>query len=242
MSGTHRAAVVTGGSRGLGAVIAGVLARRGYDLVVGARESETLERAAASLRAAGARVATVAGDVADAAVRTRLIDEARFFGRLDVLVNNASELGDMRPVAGLDPARLVRLLQVNLVAPTALIHLAAPLLRSSRGLVINISSDAARGGYAGWGAYGASKAGLDLLTRTLDGELRDEGVAAVSVDPGDMRTRMHQEVFPGVDISDRPLPDVTAPFWEWLLDQPRATVGGQRFAAQEEDERWLQRA
>jgi NAD(P)-dependent dehydrogenase (short-subunit alcohol dehydrogenase family) len=83
---------------------------------------------------------------------------------------------------------------------------------------------------------------LELATRTLAGELRETGVAVVIVDPGDMRTRMHQDAFPGQDISDRPLPEVTVPFWTWLFDQPPAEVTGKRFAAQQEDRRWLQSA
>ena len=103
----------------------------------------------------------------------------------------------------------------NLIAPLALVQSTLSLLRQSGGMVINISSDAAVGGYSGWGAYGASKAALDLASLTLANELRDDGVAVVSVDPGDMRTQLHQEAFPGEDISDRPLPEITLPFWAW---------------------------
>jgi NAD(P)-dependent dehydrogenase (short-subunit alcohol dehydrogenase family) len=120
--------------------------------------------------------------------------------------------------------------------------LAAPLLAERRGLIVNITSDAANGAYPGWGPYGASKAALELLTRTLAAELRDQGISAVLVDPGDMRTRMHQEAFSSEDISDRPLPDVTAPFWRWLFDQDPEGVRGQRFVAQHEDVRWHQPA
>jgi NAD(P)-dependent dehydrogenase (short-subunit alcohol dehydrogenase family) len=129
---------------------------------------------------------------------------------------------------------------VNTGAPIALIQLAVPLLAERRGLVVNITSDAAHGAYVGWGPYGASKAALELLTRTLAAELRDRGVSAVIVDPGDMRTRMYQEAFPLEDISDRPLPAVTAPFWRWLFEQAPAEVSGERFAAQTENPRWLQ--
>jgi NAD(P)-dependent dehydrogenase (short-subunit alcohol dehydrogenase family) len=132
-------------------------------------------------------------------------------------------------------------LQVNLVAPAALSRLALPLLAERRGLIVNITSDAASGAYAGWGAYGASKAALELVTRTLAGELRELDVSAIAVDPGDLRTRMHQEAFPGEDISDRPLPDVTLPFWQWLFDQRPRELSGLRFAAQQEDAPWLQR-
>jgi NAD(P)-dependent dehydrogenase (short-subunit alcohol dehydrogenase family) len=101
-------------------------------------------------------------------------------------------------------------------------------------LVVNLSSDAAVGGYAGWGGYGASKAALDLLSLTLANELRDQGVAVVSVDPGDMHTQMHQDAFPGEDISDRPLPETTVPFWAWLLAQKPLPISGRRFQAQAE--------
>jgi NAD(P)-dependent dehydrogenase (short-subunit alcohol dehydrogenase family) len=130
-------------------------------------------------------------------------------------------------------------LRVNVDAPIALAQAALPLLTDRRGLVVNISSDAAHGAYPGWGAYGASKAALELATRTLAAELEPIGVAVVSVDPGDMRTRMHQEAFPHDDISDRPLPDVTTPFWEWLLDQDPRSVSGRRFSAQTEKGQWV---
>ena len=109
-----------------------------------------------------------------------------------------------------------------------------PLLRARRGLVVNVSSDAATAAYPGWGSYGSSKAALDHLTRTLAAEV--EGVGFVSVDPGDLRTRTHQDAFPGEDISGRPLPEVTLPFWAWLLGQDPLNLSGARFQAQ--GERW----
>jgi NAD(P)-dependent dehydrogenase (short-subunit alcohol dehydrogenase family) len=135
-----------------------------------------------------------------------------------------------------------RLFPVNVGAPTILMQFAVPLLTERSGLIVNITSDAAVGGYPGWGPYGATKAALELLTRTLAAELREQNVSAVLVDPGDMRTRMHQEAFPGEDISDRPLPEVTVPFWNWLFDQDPEAIRGQRFTAQQEDVRWLQQA
>jgi NAD(P)-dependent dehydrogenase (short-subunit alcohol dehydrogenase family) len=240
MTASNRVAIITGASRGLGAVIARVLAERGYALVLGARNLEPLKQSAAALAAHGARVVPVSGDVTDAAVRDTLVGAARSLGGLDVLVNNASELGGIGPLAEFDVTRFGRLFPVNTGAPIALIQLAVPLLAERRGLIVNITSDAAQGAYAGWGPYGATKAALELLTRTFAAELRGRGVSAVIVDPGDMRTRMHQEAFPLEDISDRPLPEVTAPFWHWLFDQPPADVSGERFAAQAEDARWLQ--
>jgi NAD(P)-dependent dehydrogenase (short-subunit alcohol dehydrogenase family) len=219
-----------------------VLAGRGFDLVIGARDGAALGSAAEGLSAKGARVVAVEGDITDASVRQRLIDAARTLGGLDLLVNNASELGVIGPLLKFDVPRLGRIFPVNVGAPLALIQLAVPLLAGRRGLIANVTSDAAAAAYPGWGPYGASKAALELITRTLAAELKDEGVAAVSVDPGDMRTRMHQEAFPGEDISDRPLPEVTAPFWHWLFDQDPGTISGRRFAAQQERAAWLQPA
>jgi len=237
-----RIALVTGASRGLGLVIARVLARRGYSLVIGGRDRDTLAIAADELARDAPDVLQVDGDVAAAPVRARLIDAARQLGGLNVLVNNASELGAIGPLEAFDVSRFGRIFPVNVGAPLSLIQLALPLLIKRQGLIVNITSDAAITAYPGWGPYGASKAALELLTRTLAAELRGQNVSAILVDPGDMRTHMHQEAFPGEDISDRPLPEVTAPFWHWLFDQDPDAIRGQRFAAQQEDARWLQQA
>ncbi len=169
------------------------------------------------------------------------MNAARELGGLNLLVNNASELGPIGPLINFDVQRFGRVFPVNVGAPIALIQLAVPLLAERRGLIVNITSDAAHGAYPGWGPYGASKAALELLTRTLAQELRDLGVSAVLVDPGEMRTRMYQDAYPFEDISDRPLPDVTAPFWHWLFDQDPEQVCGEHFTAQAEDARWRQR-
>jgi NAD(P)-dependent dehydrogenase (short-subunit alcohol dehydrogenase family) len=237
-----RIALVTGASRGLGLVIARVLGTRGFRLVIGARDSQALAAAASDLARHAPAVLPVAGDVTDPPVRASLIDAARRLGGLDVLVNNASELGPIGPLSTFDVPRLGRLFPVNVGAPLILAQLALPLLAARRGLIVNITSDAATAAYPGWGPYGASKAALELLTRTLASELRDQGISAILVDPGDMRTRMQQEAFPGEDISDRPLPEVTVPFWKWLFGQNPDAIRGERFSAQQEDPRWLQQA
>jgi NAD(P)-dependent dehydrogenase (short-subunit alcohol dehydrogenase family) len=226
-------AIVTGASRGLGRVLAGFLAKQGHALIVTAR-GEALRAAAEEFSAAGADVISIPGDVREDGHRRRLVAAALRSGRLDLLVNNASDLGDspLPPLAKASPEAFRRVLEINTIAPLSLVQEALPLLIRSRGLVVNITSDAAVGGYPGWGVYGASKAALDLVSKTLAGELRESGVAVVSVDPGDMRTQMHQDAYPGQDISDRPLPDVTLPFWAWLLSQEPMRVSGMRFQAQ----------
>jgi len=229
-----RVALITGASRGLGRVLAGFLARQGYRLVVTSRGEAELYAATGDLRLYTPDVESIAGDVTDGAHRTRLIGAAEKWGRIDVLINNASELGES-PLPALIQAKrqdLLRVYDVNVLAPLALVREALPLLARARGLVVNITSDAAVGGYPGWGVYGASKAALDLVSKTLAGELKDQGIGFVSVDPGDLRTKMHQDAFPGQDISDRPLPDVTLPFWAWLLSQSPLAVSGGRYQAQ----------
>ncbi len=230
----RRVALITGASRGLGATLAEFLARQGYDLITTARGREPLERAAQALEGRGGKVVAIAGDVADDGHRRRLIAAAASLGGLDLLVNNASTLGaaPLPNLADYPLDDLEHVFAVNVLAPLALTQLALPLLTAHSGLIVNLSSDAAVGGYPGWGGYGASKAALDLITLTLADELRDVGV--VAVDPGDMRTEMHQLAFPGEDISDRPLPDVTLPFWAWLLGQDPTAVSGHRFRAQGE--------
>ncbi|HTW54950.1 MAG TPA: SDR family oxidoreductase [Thermoplasmata archaeon] len=231
-------AVVTGASRGLGEVLARFLAGEGYDLVVVARGAARLAEVADRLRLLGVDAVEVAGDVGDPATRARIAAVVGPRARLDLLVNNASELGPspLRPLSEVPLAALEQIYRTNVVAPVALVQTLRPWLAAAPGRVINISSDAAIEGYAGWGAYGASKAALDLVTRTLARELAVDGISVVSVDPGDMRTAMHQAAFPGEDISDRPLPDVTVPFFAWLLHEDPRRLSGARFRAQAE--RW----
>ncbi|HKW42830.1 MAG TPA: SDR family oxidoreductase, partial [Thermoplasmata archaeon] len=179
-------------------------------------------------------IVSIPGDVTERAHRERLARAAEDLGRIDVLVNNASELGEtpLPPLVHARRDRVLRVLDVNVLAPLALVQEVLPLLIRSHGLVVNITSDAAIGGYPGWGVYGASKAALDLISKTLAAELKEKSVGVVSVDPGDMRTKMHQDAYEGQDISDRPLPDVTLPFWAWLLSQPPMAVSGGRYQAQ----------
>jgi NAD(P)-dependent dehydrogenase (short-subunit alcohol dehydrogenase family) len=233
-----RVALVTGASRGLGEVVATFLAREGFDLIVTARGPELLSALAESLRRSEAHVTEVAGDVADPDHRARLASQVASRGRLDLLVNNASELGPspLPELADHPLPDLERVFAVNLLAPLALVQMLRGPLESARGLVVNISSDAAVGGYPHWGGYGASKAALDLLSLTLAHELAPRGISVVSVDPGDMRTAMHQAAYLGEDISDRPLPSVTLPFWAWLVHQSPQAISGRRFRAQAD--RW----
>jgi NAD(P)-dependent dehydrogenase (short-subunit alcohol dehydrogenase family) len=220
----------------LGALLADFLAAQGYDLVLTARGADALESTVTNLRNYGGTVLALPGDIADRAHLKTLVLTAQSLGSLDLLINNASDLGTtpLPTLANYPVDEIRRVFEVNVFAPLALTQEALPLLKERGGLVVNVSSDAAKGGYPGWGGYGATKAALDLLSLTLANELRDEGISVVAVDPGDMRTEMHQAAFPGEDISDRPLPEVTLPFWAWLFGQDRAAVSGGRYQAQAE--------
>jgi NAD(P)-dependent dehydrogenase (short-subunit alcohol dehydrogenase family) len=188
----ERVALITGASRGLGREIATLLAQRGMSLVLTARGREQLEETVEPLRRYDSPIVAIAGDVSKAEHRRRLVEAADALGRLDLLVNNASTLGaaPLPPLARYPVEDLLQVFQTNVIAPLGLVQESLELLKQSSGLVVNISSDAALGGYPGWGGYGASKAALDLVTLTLANELRNEGIGVVSVDPGDMCTQM----------------------------------------------------
>ena len=205
-----RVAVVTGGSRGLGLALTRALVARGWQVIIDARSPAELESAAVGLTGEG-RVIPVAGDVADPAHRQMLVAEVVALGGLDLLVNNASFLGPSpQPALRVYPLEVLRrVLEVNTVAPLALIQQLLAHLRPVGGVIINISSDAAVEAYPGWGGYGSSKAALEQLSGVLAAEHPD--LRVYWVDPGDMNTTMHQEAYPGEDISDRPLPDESVP-------------------------------
>ncbi len=204
-------AIVTGASQGLGRAVAGGLADDGWSLIIDSRNGDALEAAAGELRtrlAPGSDLVAVAGDITDPGHRLRLAEAARSIGGLDLLVNNAGGLGPspLPPVAALAPQALRHLVEVNVVAPLAMMQEAVDLLRASRGpgRIVFVTSDAAVEAYPGWGGYGATKAAVEQLAAVLAEEEPD--LLVWRVDPGDLRTAMHQAAFPGEDISDRPEP------------------------------------
>jgi NAD(P)-dependent dehydrogenase (short-subunit alcohol dehydrogenase family) len=214
-------ALVTGASRGFGKALALDLATRGWDLVIDGRDAAALAAAAEELAVVarpGVKVRAVAGDVADPEHRTALVGACWSLGGLDLLVNNASVLGPSPQPALRDYPLdvLEHVYRVNVVAPLGLLQEALPLLAGSGGAVVNVTTDAAVEGYEGWGGYGSSKAALEGVSRVLAAE--QPGVRVYWFDPGDMRTQMHQEAFPGEDISDRPLPETVVPALIRLLD------------------------
>ena len=219
-------AIVTGASRGLGLALARALAEDGWDLVIDGRDAGALTAAREELTEL-TEVIALAGDVADERHRRDLVAAAG--ADLDALVNNASMLGPspQPALAEYPPDALEAVYRVNVVAPLRLAQLAIPRLAEG-GRIVNLTSDAAVEPYEGWGGYGSSKAALEQLTAILAAEHPELRVYAV--DPGDMRTRMHQEAFPGEDISDRPPPEESVP---GLLPLVRGELPSGRYRARE---------
>jgi NAD(P)-dependent dehydrogenase (short-subunit alcohol dehydrogenase family) len=204
-------AIITGASRGLGLALATGLSEAGWRLVVDARTPADLTAATEWI---GGDVVAVPGDIRDPAHRSALVDAA---GSVDLLVNNAGILGPSpQPSLASYPLEALReVYEVNVLAPLALTQLALSSLRDRSGALVNITSDAAVEPYEGWGGYGSAKAAIEQASAVLAAE--EPAVRVWWVDPGDLRTRMHQEAFPGEDISDRPLPETVVPAFTHLV-------------------------
>jgi len=215
-SSAHPVAIVTGASRGLGRALAEGLAGAGWRLVIDGRDADALEQ---TRRRLPSDAVAIAGDITDPAHRAAVVAAAG--DRVDLVVNNAGILGPSpQPPLATYPVSVLRdVYEVNVVSALSLSQLTLPLLRATGGSLVMVTSDASVEPYEGWGGYGSAKAAVDQLARVLGVEEKDVRVWAV--DPGDLRTRMHQEAFPGEDISDRPLPDSVVPaFLRLLADRP----------------------
>jgi NAD(P)-dependent dehydrogenase (short-subunit alcohol dehydrogenase family) len=200
-------AIITGASRGLGLALARALAARHWRLVIDARGADALEAARREL-ATHTDVTALVGDVADERHRLALVTAAG--DRIDALVNNASILGPSpQPALDAYPLDVLQdVLKVNVLAPLRLVQLALPAMPDGA-RIVNVTSDAAVEAYEGWGGYGSSKAALEQLTQVL--AVERPLLSVYAFDPGDMNTALHQQAFPGEDISDRPPPEDSVP-------------------------------
>ena len=212
----EKTALITGASRGLGQALARGLAQRGWNLILTARDETKLRQVRDEL-AQKTHVAAIAGDVNDPAHREALAVLARGHAGLDLVINNAGALGPS-PLKLLLDHPLDELAQVfasNVIAPLGIIQAVRSELKPG-GRIINVSSDAAVNAYPGWGGYGASKAALEQLSAVL--AVENPEITVSWVDPGDMRTDMHQAAYLGEDISDRPLPEARVPGFIALIE------------------------
>ncbi len=218
-------AVVTGGSKGLGRALVAELLARGWSVVTDARDARALAEAHGRPPGSSGTLMAIAGDVADAAHRDALVGAARRLGGLDLLVNNASTLGPspMPELSRYPLEAFRRAYEVNVVAPLGLIQSALGLLQDSENpRIVNLTSDASVAAYEGWGGYGSSKAALDHLSAVL--ALEEPELRVWALDPGDMRTQMHQDAFPGEDIGDRPPPEAVVPAVMALIESDRPSA------------------
>ncbi len=223
----NKTALITGASRGLGLALARTLAQRGWQLIIDARGEEALQSVVHELKNYTTVIA-IPGDISNADHRTELAKAAAQLGGLDVLINNASTLG-VSPLPSLLDYPLEVLEKVyltNVIAPLGLLQATRNNLKPGA-RIINVTSDAGVEAYEGWGGYGSSKAALEQVSKVLSAE--NSGYKVYWVDPGDMRTQMHQEAFPGEDISDRPLPEESVPGFIELIT---GELPSGRYAAQ----------
>ena len=230
-----KVALITGASRGLGRAVALAFAREGAALALCARGQEALARVADEIAASGGEVLAIPADMRSERDMDRLVGLAlERFQRVDILINNASELGPtpLPYLADYPPAAFDDVLQVNVVAPFRLTQaVIGGMLLRGRGVIINVTSDAAITGYPGWGAYAVSKAALEGLTRTWAAELAETGVRIYAVDPGDMDTDMHRAAVPDADPSELAQPDNVARAFVRLATSAEPASAGRRLEA-----------
>jgi NAD(P)-dependent dehydrogenase (short-subunit alcohol dehydrogenase family) len=233
------ATLVTGGSRGLGRALGEALAQAGARVVLVARDRAALDPVVAAIRARGGQAHGVVADVAAQDSAFAIAGQAAaLVGPVDLLINNASTLGPtpLRLLLDTDCEDLVRALAVNLVGPFRLTKaVAGSMVLRGRGTIVNISSDAAVEAYERWGAYGASKAALDHLTRIWAAELAGTGVRVLSVDPGEMNTRMHADAVPDADRASLADPDRVAARIVALLEAREAPASTVRWVVRAGD-------
>ena len=235
-----KVALITGGSRGIGKAVATAYAREGAAVVVCARKEADVQKAVAEIESFGARAYGCAGDVGKIEDAQRMVQRAAAqFSRVDILVNNASLLGPRVPIANYPVATWEEVLRVNLTGPFLMIQEALQIMMPQRqGSIINVSSGVGRSGKARWGAYAASKFGVEGLTQVVADEVREFGIRANAVNPGPTRTEMRAVAYPVEDPLMLPAPEAIVPVFVYLASDDSAAVTGQSLDAQD----WLKHA
>lgn len=231
-----KVAMISGGSKGLGAALASRFAEEGAAVSLCARNADELETVVREIEASGGRALGVVADVTSETDMTAWVGQTRAaLGPVDIVVNNASVLGPRVAIEEYSADAWRQVLDVNLTGAFLFAKAAIPALRETKGSMIHVSSGVGDHGRPLWGAYCASKNGLEALSEMLAGELADDGIRSNAVDPGSMRTEMRAEAYPEEDPEGVPTPSEVADIFVWLASDRSAGVSGQRFRAKEFD-------
>ncbi len=229
-----KVAMISGGSKGLGAALARRFAAEGAAVSLCARNGDELETVVREIEAGGGRALGVVGDVTSEEEMASWVAETRAtLGPVNILVNNASLLGQRLPIEEYSADVWRQVVDVNLTGAFLVAKATTPALRETGGSMIHVSSGVGDHGRPLWGAYCASKNGLEALSEMLAGELEEDGVRSNAVDPGAMRTEMRAEAYPAEDPDNVPTPAEVADVFVWLASDRSADVTGQRFRAKE---------
>ena len=228
-----KVAMVTGASQGLGRALALAYAREGAMLVINSRNYESIRDVVEEIHSLGVEVLGIGADVTSSSDVEDLVDVAvEHYDRIDVLVNNAGLLGPRVAIEEYPEDEWRRVLDANLTGPFLVSKAAIPYMREGASIV-NVTSGVSIEGRAQWGAYSASKFGMEGLTQILAAELKDRGIRVNSVDPGGMRTGMRAVAYPDEDPTTRITPEENTAVFLYLASNESRDITGERFKAQE---------
>jgi len=231
-----KTALITGGSKGIGKGIAEAFLKEGAHVIICGRDESSLMATGDELKEFG-QINYVVCDISKLSDVKKLAGQIEtVMQKLDILVNNASILGDRAPISEYPEDVWLDVIHVNLNAQFFVTKALLPLLlKSGNASIINVSSSVGRKGKKEWGAYAASKFGVEALTQVLADEMSETHVRVNSVNPGGTRTDMRACAYPDEDPDTLPTPMDIAPVFVYLASDESAGINGQEFTARD----WL---